>query len=83
MDLMQFIPQQLLILVAAIYILGIGLKKTEKIKDNFIPIILIVFSIVFSLILEGISGEAFLQGILCWGLAVGINQTGKQMKKGE
>lgn len=83
MDLMQFVPQQLLILVATVYVLGIGLKKTEKIKDNFIPIILIVFSIIFSIVIQGFSGESILQGILCWGVAIGINQTGKQIKKGD
>lgn len=80
-NLLTFIPEQLLILVASIYVLGVFLKRIESIKDNFIPIILMIFSIVFSLILASPSPVAFLQGILCWGVAIGINQTVKQVNK--
>lgn len=83
MDLMQFIPEQLFILIAAIYVLGICLKKIKKIKDNFIPVILILFAIAFSIVLQGLSGESILQGIICWGVSIGINQTGKQLMRGD
>lgn len=82
MELITFIPEQLFILIAAIYVLGIFLKKIDKVKDNLIPIILIVFSIMFAIALVGFSATSILQGILCWGVAIGINQTGKQIKKG-
>ncbi|MEG0669118.1 MAG: phage holin family protein [Clostridium sp.] len=82
MDLIKFIPEQLLILVAAIYVLGVFLKKTERVKDNLIPIILMVFAIAFSMLLTGVSAVSCLQGILCWGVSIGINQLGKQIEKG-
>lgn len=81
LELVQLIPEQLFILVAAVYVLGIFLKKIEKVKDNYIPIILIVFSIVFSIAIVGFSATSILQGILCWGVSIGVHQTGKQMKK--
>ncbi|MDU5110785.1 MAG: phage holin family protein [Clostridium sp.] len=80
-NLLTFIPENLLILIAATYVVGVFLKKIEKIKDNYITVILMAFTIAFSMILAGRTAAAFLQGILCWGVAVGINQTGKQISR--
>ncbi len=82
-NLLNFIPENLLILVASIYVLGIFLKKIESIKDKYITVILMVFAIAFSMVLSGLSATAFLQGILCWGVSVGVNQTIKQINKQE
>lgn len=81
MNLISFLPEQLFILIAAIYVLGIILKKTEKIVDNYIPLILVVFAIIFSVSIQEFTPHAILQGILCWGVSVGINQTTKQLTK--
>ncbi|MBQ3422718.1 MAG: holin, partial [Romboutsia sp.] len=62
MDMVSFVPESLFILVVAINILGTFLKKLEQIKDNFIPIILLGFSIIFAMLLEGMSPTSFLQG---------------------
>ncbi len=90
-NLLTFIPENLLILVAAIYVIGIFLKRLEKVKDNYITVILMLFAITFAVLLNLINGEykvmyeaainAILQGILCWGVAVGINQTAKQISR--
>ena len=80
-NLLTFIPENLLILIAAIYVMGVFLKKIEKIKDNYITIILMVFAVAFSMGLAGFSVTAFLQGILCWGVAIGVNQTAKQISR--
>lgn len=82
-NLMNFIPEQLLILIASTYVMGVFLKRIESIKDKYITIILMVFTIAFSMLLSGLSETAFLQGILCWGVSVGINQTAKQLSKQE
>lgn len=82
-NLLNFIPEQLLILIAATYVLGVFLKKLESVKDKYITIILMVFTIAFSMVLSRLSATAFLQGILCWGVSVGINQTAKQLSKQE
>ena len=91
-DLLSFIPQHLLILVAATYVVGIALKRSSF-KDNHITIALMVFCITFSFLLTLVNTEykrmfdaavnSILQGILCWGVAVGLNQTYKQLKKQE
>ncbi|MBU3226816.1 phage holin family protein [Clostridium algidicarnis] len=81
MDLIKFIPEQLLIVVAATYVVGVFLKQIKMVKDNLIPVILLTFAIVFSLLVAGLSANSALLGILCWGVAVGINQTNKQLEK--
>ncbi len=92
-NLMTFIPENLLILIAAIYVFGIWLKKLETVKDNYITVILMLFAITFAVLLNLINSQykvmyeavvnAILQGILCWGVAVGLNQTYKQLNKSE
>ena len=82
MDILQFIPEELMILVIGTYLMGIALKQAKFIKDNLIPIVLLSFAVVFSCLLQmTMSGLAMLQGILCWGVSVGINQTLKQVSK--
>ena len=90
-NLMTFIPENLLILIAAIYVFGIWLKKLETVKDNYITVILMIFAITFAVLLNLINSQYkvmyeaivndILQGILCWGVAIGINQTYKQLNK--
>ena len=82
MDIISFVPESLFILVVATNILGVFLKKAEYIKDNFIPMILLGFSIIFAMALEGASPTSFLQGIITWGVAVGMHQTVHQIHKG-
>lgn len=92
-NLLTFIPENLLILIAAIYVFGIWLKKLETVKDNYITVILMLFAVTFAVLLNLINAQykvmyeaivnAILQGILCWGVAVGINQTCKQLNKSE
>ena len=82
MDIISFVPESLFILVVATNILGVFLKKAEYIKDNFIPMILLGFSIIFAMALEGTSPTSFLQGIITWGVAVGMHQTVHQIQKG-
>ncbi|ASN68310.1 putative holin [uncultured Caudovirales phage] len=83
-NLIQFVPEQLLILVAALYVIGIFLK-TSKIADWTIPWILLSVGILGAIGIEGISVMAVIEGIICAGVAVLTNQLIKQttVKKGE
>ena len=92
-NLLTFIPENLVIVIFACYAFGVFLKKLESFKDKYITLALMVFCITFAVLLNIINAEykvlfdaivnAVLQGILCWGVAVGINQTTKQLKKSE
>lgn len=85
MNLMDFIPQELLIVIAATNVFGAFLKSLDSkyFKDKYIPIVLILFSITFSITISGYNTQSILQGILCWGTATGFSQIVIQSKKGE
>ncbi|EGT3663673.1 phage holin family protein [Clostridioides difficile] len=80
-NLISFIPEQLLILVAALSIIGKGCKKYKQLDNKYIPIVLLVLGIGFSIWMLGLSPVAVLQGVICWGISIGINQTYKQLKE--
>ena len=92
-NLLTFIPEFLLILIVGIYVLGVFLKEIKSIPDKYIVSILMLFGITVEVLLNIINAQykvdldvivnGVLQGILCWGVAVGINQTSKQLNKNE
>ncbi|MDH5064925.1 phage holin family protein [Clostridium perfringens] len=77
-NIIKFVPEQLLILVAALYVIGMFLKKTPKIVDWSIPWILIVLGIGFSISILGVNPTSILQGVICAFCSVGANQLVKQ-----
>ncbi|EQJ93856.1 TPA: phage holin family protein [Clostridioides difficile] len=80
-NLISFIPEQLLILVAALYVLGVGCKKYNQLDNKYIPVVLLILGIGFSIWMLGLNADAVLQGVICWGISIGINQTYKQLKE--
>lgn len=96
MDLMQYIKPELVIVAIVCYVIGIGLKKAQTIKDKYIPFILGTSSIVLCAIWvfancpvatgQEIASAVFMaitQGILMAGLSTYVNQLIKQTKKTE
>ena len=90
MDKLQdYIKPELLVLIPVLYILGLMLKKTEKINEKYIPVMLGIIGIVLSAIyVAAVSGiclmsvfTAVTQGILVAGAAVYVNQLVKQNKE--
>lgn len=89
MDYTEFINPEFLTFVPALYLLGMFIKKTEKIKDKYIPFILSGVSIVlccgYSAAVNGLSATnmitAFVQGIFVTATAVYTNQLIKQTSK--
>ena len=80
MNLLEFMPENLMTLTACNYCLGIFLKQS-KAKDKFIPLFILVFSIIFSCLITGFEPMSILQGILCWGTSVGVYDIKHQLKK--
>lgn len=80
MDFMKFIVEQALILVPALYVLGMILKNSS-VKDKYIPIVLLVLGVAGSIALMGLSAQSVIQGILVTGAAVFTNQLVKQVNK--
>lgn len=93
LDLMKFIPGYLVILIAAAYVLGNILKGMNAFKDKYITLVLGIFCITIAIALIIINGQykvmldaivnGLLQGIIAWGISIGINQTVKQLNKNE
>lgn len=89
MDYTSFIKPELAVLVPALCALGAMLKKTERVKDNFIPLILtgvsLVLSSMYVLGTEGVTimslFTAIVQGFICVAAAVYSNQVYKQTKE--
>lgn len=77
-NLIKFVPEQLLILVAALYVVGIFLKKTPKVTDWIIPWVLLVLGVGFSISVMGINATSILQGVICSFGAIATNQILKQ-----
>ena len=82
-DLIQFVPNDLMLLIPSTYVLGIFLKQANFIKDKYINLFLLLFAIAGSIGLQSWSVTAFLQGIIVAGVATLINQTAKQLGKEE
>ena len=82
MELIQFLPEELLILVVAIYTLGSILKKIDFVADKYIVIILLIFGQCATLANE-FSFNSIILGVIATGIAVLGNQTIKQLYKEE
>ncbi|HBF2258785.1 TPA: holin, partial [Clostridioides difficile] len=61
-NLISFIPEQLLILVAALSIIGKGCKKYKQLDNKYIPVVLLILGIAFSVWMLGLNPVAVLQG---------------------
>ena len=83
MDFLNYIVDNALILIPVLYIIGTFLKGLEIINDKYIPLILMAFSIAFSIAILGLNVDSVIQGILIAGTAVLSNQLVKQSKKSE
>lgn len=93
MDYQEYIKSELLILVPALYIIGLGLKKS-KLKDKWIPLVLGVTGIALSAVWVSATSQittiqeaaaamftAVTQGILAAGASVYVNQLYVQAHK--
>ncbi|NFO09622.1 holin [Clostridium botulinum] len=83
MDFMTYISQNALILIPALYIVGMVIMGTESIPNKFIPFILLIIGIVGAMLLLGFNINGAIQGILVTGVTVYTNQLFKQYNKNE
>lgn len=87
----EYITPELMVLIPVLYLIGASLKRYQSFADKHIPIVLGAIGIIIAMIYEfsvmGISLDAvyasIIQGILCAGASVYVNQTVKQIKKDE
>lgn len=95
-QIMNYVKPELVVVAVVLYFIGMGLKKTEKVSDKYIPLILggigIALCAVWVLATCTLGNgqdiamavfTAIVQGILVAGLSTYINQIIKQAKKNE
>lgn len=80
MNIQIYIVDKVLVLIPALYIIGMIIKKLDTIPDKFIPLILLGVGIASSIGLLGFSMNAIIQGILVTGVTVFSNQLYRQSK---
>lgn len=78
----SLIDPKLFIVLAACWVLGIGIKHIPKIPDWTIVFIVTAFAIVITCWTLGWSAESLIQGILVGAFSVYGNQLVKQTIKG-
>ncbi len=81
MEVLGYITERALILIPVLNIIGMIIKKLEKINDKYIPLIILVCAVIGTLAIMGVSAEAVIQGVLVAGTSVFGNQIVKQLSK--
>jgi hypothetical protein len=95
-SIMSYVKPELIVVAVVLYIIGVGIKKMDVIKDKYIPCILGVLGILLCAIWVmsntsiGTVPEmlmavftSIVQGVLVAGLSVYGNQLIKQIKSSE
>ena len=78
-NMTDFIVEDGLVLIPVLYIIGEIIKQTLLIKDKWIPLIILFFGVIFSiLLLNDTMINNIIQGILITGATVFVDQLKKQ-----
>lgn len=88
-NITEYIKDGYIILIPVLYILGNFIKRSKKISERYIPLILTALGMVFGICISFVKGNFVLealvngsvQGILTAGAAVLSNQIIKQIGK--
>jgi len=76
------LPVELAGVILALYVLGRIIKNTKYIKDELIPLLLLIIGVGFSMALMGVTISSVIGGIVATGFAVYGDNLWKQYKKG-
>lgn len=90
MNFEEYIEPSLLVLVPVLYLIGMALKRSS-VKDNLIPLIIgacgVLLACMYLMSSQGVCTESLfagiVQGVLCAGASVYVNQAYKQITKNE
>ena len=82
MDIINFIIEEGLIMIPVLYIVGEIIKFTGVLNNKWIPLTLLVFSLLFTpLLLGGFTPDNIVQAVLVTGVTVLGDQLIKQSGK--
>lgn len=95
-QIMNYVKPELIVVAVVLYFIGIALKKSEKVADKYIPLILGAIGIALCAVWvlatcpldtgQNIAMSIFtaiIQGVLVAGLSTYVNQIIKQINKAE
>lgn len=77
-SLTSFILDEALIVIPVLLVLGQIIKQTPRVPNWAIPYAILAFGVGITLLLVGVTIEAFIQGVLVSGAAVFGNQLWQQ-----
>lgn len=77
-DLIEFVQEQIIVLVPVLYVIGSLLKNTPKMPDWLIPWTLLVVGISMAVLILDDPLQGVIQGILVAGATVMAHQLVKQ-----
>ena len=80
---MKYVSNEALILIPALYVVGMILRNTPNFSNWLIPYVLLALGIMGAVGILGFNVKAVIQGILVTGTAVFTNQLIKQAKDRE
>lgn len=81
MDLTTYVNTESLVVIPMLYVIGMMLKGTNRVTDNYIPLILVVIGIAICIGINGFNVNSIIQGVLVTGVSVYTNQLIKQVSK--
>ena len=83
MEFSSYITESRTILIPVLYIIGYFIKNTNLIKNKYIPLILLVISVIMSILMGGTLIYNIIQGVLVAGATVMTDQLIKQSRKND
>lgn len=83
MEIIKYVTEQALVLIPALYVIGLIIKGTEKVSNKWIPVILLPLGVAGAIAFMGLNANAVIQGILVTGATVFADQVVKQVQKSE
>lgn len=84
MNVLDYIVQEGLVMIPVLYIIGEIIKGTELLGNKWIPLTVLVISIVFTpLLLGAYTADNVVQAVLVAGVTVFGNELVKQSSKGD
>lgn len=84
MEFLVYITENELVVISILSIIGIMLKENSKVKDKYIPILLLPIGILLSMGLrQSVSPDTIVQAVLVTATSVYLHQLTKQIRKSE
>lgn len=84
MDLLVYITESALVVIPVLLIIGVMFKDSKRIKDKYIPILLLVVGVLSTIGLrQNMGADTIVQGVLVTAASVYLNQIVKQLRKNE